>query len=82
MLKAVFNLIGFCSAVSLLLIGIYVIPGVIRGEGRSVRDFFEVYRGSEPFVIVMAPIILIVGPAWIWRQCTNLKHRWASMGRK
>lgn len=66
--KAIFNVAGAFCALSLLLLGFYLIPSLFTGDFHVVENFFRQYPGSEPFVIFITPIILIIGPAWIWKR--------------
>ena len=65
--RKIANLIGFVSAVSLLLILMAFLPDVVRGHFHKLSRFFETNPGMQPFVIFMFPVILIAGISWIWK---------------
>jgi len=74
-MRLLFHLIGFASALSFLLVGYLLIPDALHGNFHLVDEFFETYQGSEPFMIVVIPIIAIVGPAWLWRVSRSLMKK-------
>lgn len=63
----ILNLMGFTCAFSFLLVLVFVFPGVLQGNFQVVHDFFEKYRGAEPFVIFIFPVIIVIGSAWVYK---------------
>jgi len=69
----ILNLIGFTCTFNLFLVLFFVLSGALQGNFRVVHDFFKEYPGSEPFMIFIFPVILIVGLAWLWQKIVGWK---------
>ena len=69
----ILNLMGFICAFSFLIVVVFVLPGAVRGDFQIIHDFFEKYRGAEPFVIFIFPVIMIVGCAWFWQKIESFR---------
>lgn len=54
---------------------VYFGPDLIQGDLTSMKDFLEKYRGIEPFVIFIVPVVIIVGSAWIWKMAVHLTRK-------
>lgn len=67
-----FNLVGAASALSLVMALVLLIRGAFQGDFGVAGRFLEAYPGSEPFVIFVGPVVLILGPLWVWRAWQNL----------
>lgn len=59
------NLLGVASAFCLVLVIVTFGPEALKGDFTQIKAFLESYRGAEPFLIFILPIILIVGFFWI-----------------
>ena len=62
-----FNLVGASSALSLVMAAVLLVRGAFNGDFGVAARFLASYPGSEPFVIFVSPIVLILGPLWLWR---------------
>lgn len=78
----ILNFIGFASSISFVFILFFLVPDVLRGDFSKIHAFFETYQGSEPFVIMTLPIILIAGPVWLWRMGQSLTGKGKNDGKK
>ncbi len=65
---------GFCAA-SFLAVLILVLPDILAGHLNTVRRFLEEYRGIEPFLIFLLPVVLVAGPAWLLQKAGLLRSR-------
>jgi len=68
-----FNVLGSFSVISLVLAARYVLPAVLAGDLAPFQQFFQTYPGSQPFVIFIVPIIVVIGPVWVWRTWRSLR---------
>ena len=66
-IKLVFNFIGIFCAFSFFLCVLFLVEDGLGGSFDKTRLFFDSQPGIQPFIIFVGPVILIGGPAWIWR---------------
>ena len=73
MQRFLFHLIGVSSVLGLLGLALLALQRMIDGEAAGPAEFFEKYRGAEPFMIFIFPVVLIGSIAWIWDLVRNFK---------
>lgn len=70
-----FGFLGLCSAITLAMLALLILPGAIKGDFSVITLFFEEHPGSEPFVIFVMPVVLIAGTAWIIRSYSDWRKQ-------
>lgn len=54
----------FCAGL-LVLLGLWILPEVLRGDWPAALEKLRISPGAEPFLIFFFPVILVVGAAWL-----------------
>ena len=69
------NMLGAACAASFIVLVAGVLPGFFTGDFSMIKAYFEAYPGSQPFMIMMTPVVVIAGPAYIWRFYRDWRQR-------
>ena len=64
-------MLGAACAASFIVLLTGLIPGLVTGDFSMIKRYFEMYPGSQPFMIMMIPVVVIAGPAFIWKILKN-----------
>ncbi len=61
-----FHLMGAFSTLSLFLVLLYSVASIFKGDFQIWNNFIQAYPGSQPFLIFIAPVILISSLSWLF----------------
>lgn len=60
-----FHFMGASSTLGLLMVILYSVASIFEGDFMVWSKFLQTYPGSQPFLIFIAPVILVSSLAWL-----------------